>query len=113
MPGVGLVGLTSYLMERKRREISIRKVYGGSTWQMVKWMYSSYFGVMFMATLTGWTLSYFWMNRWLDGFAYKIDLNLLHFIIPAMIMIFILLSTTGIQTIRASLKNPVDNLREE
>lgn len=111
--GIGLMGLTSHLMERKRKEISIRKVVGGSTWQIVQWIYSSYFGIILIATFMSWILGYFWMNKWLEGFAYKIEMDPSHFISPALIMILLLLVTTGIQTTRASITNPVDNLRED
>ena len=111
--GIGLIGLTTYLLTRKLKEISIRKVFGSSTPQLIRWMYSGYLKIIVIAVLISWSVGYYWMNRWLEGFAFKIELSLLHFVFPALIMIFILLLTTGIQTIRASRTNPVDNLRDE
>ncbi|HLZ15610.1 MAG TPA: FtsX-like permease family protein, partial [Cyclobacteriaceae bacterium] len=111
--GIGLVGLTTFLLNRKLKEISIRKVFGSSTLQLVRWIYSGYLKVMLIATLIAWGLGYYWMNQWLSGFAFRAKLGVTHFILPALIMVFILLLTTGIQTIRASRTNPVKNLREE
>jgi putative ABC transport system permease protein len=53
------------------------------------------------------------MNEWLKGFAYKTELGSIYFLVSAVIMIFILFLTTGIQTFRASRTNPVENLRDE
>jgi putative ABC transport system permease protein len=111
--GIGLIGLTTYLLNRKLKEISIRKVFGSSTTQLVSWIYSGYVKVVLIATLIAWGLSYYWMSKWLSGFAFKTELSAMYFILPALVMILILLLTTGIQTIRASRTNPIDNLRDE
>ena len=111
--GIGLLGLTTYLLNRKLKEISIRKVFGSSTAQLVKWIYSGYVKVVLVATIVAWVLGYYWMTQWLNGFAYKTELHSFYFIVPAFVMILILLLATGIQTLKASRTNPVDNLRNE
>lgn len=111
--GIGLIGLTTYLLSRKLKEISIRKVFGSSTSQLITWIYSGYAKMIFFATFIAWGFSYYWMNRWLTGFAYKTELTAAHFMLPALIMIFILLLTTAIQTIKAFRTNPVENLKDE
>jgi ABC-type antimicrobial peptide transport system permease subunit len=107
------VGLTTYLLNRKLKEISVRKVFGSSTAQLVGLIYSGYIKVVLVATLIAWILGYYWMSQWLSGFAYRTELRNVYFIVPALIMVLILLLTTGIQTFRASRTNPIDNLREE
>lgn len=111
--GVGLIGLTTFLLTRKLKEISVRKVFGGSSLQLIGWIYSGYTKIILIATLIAWSLSYYWMNRWLSGFAYRTELQFQHFIYPPLIMIFILLATSFIQTLKASNTNPVENLRNE
>jgi putative ABC transport system permease protein len=111
--GIGLIGLTTYLLNRKLKEISIRKVYGSSTMQLVKWIYSGYVKVVLIATLIAWSLGYYWMGRWLNGFAYETELQISYFLLPALLMIVVLLASTGFQTIKASRTNPVDNLKDE
>jgi putative ABC transport system permease protein len=69
--------------------------------------------MILISTLIAWLLSYYWMSQWLSGFAYKTDLSVQYFILPAAIMCFVLLLTTFIQTVRASNTNPVENLRDE
>jgi ABC-type antimicrobial peptide transport system permease subunit len=100
-------------LNRKLKEISIRKVYGSSTAQLVKWTYSGYVKVVLIATMAAWGLGYFWMTRWLSGFAYKTAMHGFYFVVPALVMILILLFTTGLQTYNASRTNPIDNLRGE
>ncbi|GHN02523.1 ABC transporter permease [Cytophagales bacterium WSM2-2] len=111
--GIGLVGLTTYLLNRKLKEISVRKVFGSSTTQLVGLIYSGYVKVILIATLIAWILGYYWMSQWLSGFAYRTELSNIYFFVPALIMVLILLLTTGLQTIKASRTNPIDNLREE
>lgn len=111
--GIGLIGLTTYLLSRKLKEISIRKIFGSSTSLLVWWIYHGYIKIILIALLISWSFGYYWMNQWLDDFAYKIELTPLHFALPSFIMILILLLTTGIQTLCASRTNPIENLREE
>ena len=111
--GIGLIGLTTYLLNRKVKEISIRKVFGSSTRQLLRWIYSGYLKVIVVATFIAWGIGYYLMNRWLDGFAFKTELNGMQFILPAAIMIIVLLLATAIQTIRASRTNPIENLHDE
>jgi putative ABC transport system permease protein len=110
---IGLIGLTTYLLTRKLKEISLRKVFGSSTRELVTWIYSGYVRVIVVATLIAWGLGYYWMNRWLSGFAFKVELNTVYFVFPVLIMIVILLLTTLLQTVKASRTNPVENLRDE
>ena len=111
--GIGLIGLSTFSISRKHKEISIRKVFGGSTLQLIGQFYSDYLKIILIAILISWTLGYYWMNKWLTGFSYKTELSFYHFVTPVFIMIFILLITTGAQTFKASITNPIKNLRDE
>ncbi|MEX2233824.1 MAG: ABC transporter permease [Cyclobacteriaceae bacterium] len=110
---IGLIGLTSYQLERKKKQISIRKVLGGSSVQMLQLIYSNYVPVVIVSAVSAWAVAYYWMERWLSEFSNRIDLRLQDFIVPTMLMIITLLISTGVQSLHASMKNPVDNLREE
>lgn len=110
--GVGLIGLTTYLLNRKKKEISIRKVFGGSTLGIIFWVYGGYKIIIAVASLSAGLLAYYLMSNWLSEFSYRIELNLYYFIIPPLLMTFILLLTTGFQTVLASAVNPVIYLRE-
>ena len=111
--GIGLIGLTTFSIARKRKEISIRKVFGSSTFQLIGQLYSDYLRIIPIAVFISWALGFYWMNEWLTGFAFKTELRYYHFIVPSVIMIGIVFITTGIQTFRASITNPIKNLRDE
>lgn len=111
--GIGLIGLSTFSISRKHKEISIRKVFGGSTLQIVSQFYTVYLKIVLIAVLVSWTVGYYWMSKWLTGFTYKTELSFYHFVTPVFIMTTILLLTTGIQTFKASLTNPIKNLRDE
>ena len=111
--GVGLVGLTTFLLNRKFKEISIRKVFGGSVLQIIGWVYSGYFLIIVSASVLAGIAGYFFMERWLSQFSYQIDLRIIHFLIPPLLMASILFLTTGFQTLKAATADPVKYLREE
>ncbi len=111
--GIGLIGLTTFSITRKRKEISIRKVFGSSTFQLIGQLYSDYLRIILIAVFISWTIGFYWMNEWLTGFAFKTELRYYHFIVPAVIMICIVFISTGIQTFKASITNPIKNLRDE
>lgn len=110
--GVGLIGLTTYFLNRKLKEISIRKVFGGSTVQIIKWTYSSYAFIILASSVLAGLSSYYFMTRWLNEFSYQIELNIAYFILPPLIMACVLFLFTGFQTLRACSTNPIQYLRE-
>lgn len=111
--GIGSIGLTTYLMSRKLKELSIRKVFGSSTLELFAWIYSGYARIVLVATVAAWALGYYWMRSWLGNFAFKTEIQVSHFVFPAVSMIFVLLLTTVFQTIKAAQTNPIDHLRDE
>ena len=68
---LGLLGLSAYTVESRSKEISIRKVFGSSTAQLIWWIYSGYLKIALIATLIAWGVGYYWMKDWLNGFAFK------------------------------------------
>lgn len=110
---VGLMGLTTYILNRKLKEISIRKVFGSTSLQIVAWVYKGYTSFIIISSLIAGIAGYLIMQNWLNGFSYRIDLNAIYFIIPAVFMVLVVLASTGIQSLRASIVNPTENLRED
>ncbi|MDZ4714417.1 MAG: ABC transporter permease [Cytophagales bacterium] len=111
--GIGLIALTTYFVTQKHKEISIRKVFGSSSLQVVMWLYSGYAKIILASILLSWSLGYYWMQRWLSSFSYKTELHPSYFLLPTFGMLLILIVTTGAQTYRAASINPIKNLREE
>jgi putative ABC transport system permease protein len=110
---LGLFGLASFIADRKTKEIGIRKVLGASVPGIVKILNTSFVKWVLIANLIAWPIAWYIMNRWLQNFAYRIDLTWWMFVLAAVLALFIALVTVSFQTVKAALKNPVDSLRYE
>ena len=110
---LGLFGLASFTIEQKTKEIGIRKIFGatvrGIAFSLSKEMTQ---GVL-MANLISWPIVYMVMSKWLQNFAYRINMGLDVFILPALLAQFTALITIALKTVRAATTNPVEPLRHE
>jgi hypothetical protein len=110
---LGLLGLTAYSVERKRKEIGIRKVLGASVGRVVYLVMRQFIflvGVAFvLAVLPGWYL----MNDWLQQFAYRTQVDWSVFIIAGMMAMVVAVCTISALALRAASSNPVKSLRTE
>lgn len=111
--GLGMAGLASFIVSQRTREIGIRKVLGGSTTSIL-FMFSKYFLTLIaISVLIAWPVSFYLMNEWLSEFAYRVSLGVDYFLWSLLIIILVIFSSIGYQTIRAALTNPVNTLRYE
>jgi len=110
---LGLFGLASFVADRKTREIGIRKILGASVPRIVRNLNISFVIWVLIANLIAWPAAWYVMNKWLQNFAYRIDLSLWMFILAAVLALIIALMTVSFHTIKAALKNPADSLRYE
>jgi len=110
---LGLLGLASFIAERKTREIAIRKVLGASVIGMVRMQNKGFMGWVLIASLLAWPLAWYALNLWLHGFAFKIQLSVVPFIGSTLLVLFIALLVASSQTIKSAFKNPVDSLYYE
>jgi len=110
---LGLLGLASFMAQRRTREIAIRKVSGAGvvqiinllTWKFVKWVLISFV----LACPVAWWV----MNRWLQDFAYRVSLNAWVFILSGIIALFLVIITVCIVTFRAASVNPAESMKYE
>jgi putative ABC transport system permease protein len=110
---LGLFGLASFTAEKRTKEIGIRKALGASVSEII-WLLSKEFTRwVLIANIIAWPIIYLAMNRWLQNFAYRIDIGLGTFVISALLALLIAALTVGFQAIRAARANPVDTLRYE
>lgn len=108
---MGLLGMAIYAVETKAKEISIRKVVGAGPRDLVRLLSKGYLVLLAIATVLALPLSYLLGSQLLETFAFRISLGVLVFI-PGVAVLFLLGALTiGSQTIRAALKNPVEQLR--
>lgn len=110
---LGLFGLASFIADQKTKEIGIRKVLGASVPGIVKVLNKRFVKWVLIANFTAWPIAWFMMNKWLQNFAYRIELSWWMFILAAVLALLVALITVSFQTVKAALKNPIDSLRYE
>ena len=110
---LGLFGLSTFTVEQRRKEMSIRKVLGSSDVEIFMLFSKKFFVLILMANILAFPLAYFIMQQWLAGFAYKVNIDLSLFLIAAAIASGIAFITIGYQALHAASANPADVLKNE
>ncbi len=110
---LGLFGLTKVAVEKRVKEIGIRKVLGASVGNIIKLVSKELLILVVVANIIAWPVSYFVMDKWLQAFAYKINIGIFAFLASSGIALLIALATISFQTIKAAYANPVNSLRNE
>jgi len=110
---LGLFGLASFTIQRKLKEISIRKVLGATAIQLFMLLSKTFAKQVLIAFIIIVPVAYLIMNKWLDYFAYKIGLNPLIFLMAGIAAFVVAIGTVSFRTIKASLLNPADTLKTE
>ena len=107
---IGLLGLTSYLIERRRKEIGLRKVLGASITGIVGLLSKDFAWLVGIGIAIASPLAYLAMNRWVENFAYAIEIGPAIFVGAGLLVLLLALLTVSYQAIRAARSNPVDAL---
>jgi putative ABC transport system permease protein len=110
---MGLFGLVSYVALRRTKEIGIRKVLGAGVSNIVVLLSRDFVKLVVLAIVIATPVSWYTMNRWLEGFAYKIDVSWWIYPLAGILAIAVALLTICFHSIKAALMNPVDSLRSE
>lgn len=110
---LGLLGLITYTVTQKAREIGIRKVIGASVTSIVMLFYKQYFKLVLIANIIALPLGWYMMNNWLRDFPYRVTISWWVFAVSLSAGIIIAFCTIALKTIRAAGANPVDSLRAE
>jgi putative ABC transport system permease protein len=110
---LGLFGLVTYAAERRVKEIGIRKVLGATVGNIITMLSKDFLKLVIIAAIFSFPLAWWTMNKWLEDFAYRINISWWVFAIAAIVAASIALITVGLQAVRAALANPVKNLRTE
>ena len=110
---LGLFGLASFTAEQRTKEIGIRKALGASVSEIIWLLSKEFIRWVLLANLIAWPLAYLAMNKWLQNFAYRINIGVGTFALSALSALLIALLAVGFQAIRAARANPVDTLRYE
>ena len=110
---LGLFGLAAFTAERRLKEIGIRKVLGATTSNIVIMLSGDFTKLVAISILIALPISYYFMNKWLESFAYKIDLSIWIFLGAAIISLVIAWLTVSSQALRAANVNPAKCLKDE
>lgn len=110
---LGLFGLATYTAEQRTKEIGIRKVLGASVGQITQMLSKQFLKLVLIASLIAFPIAWWGMNKWLQNFAYRIDIAWWVFAIAGLGALAIALLTVSFQSIKAAVANPVKSLRTE
>jgi putative ABC transport system permease protein len=110
---LGLFGLASFTTELRTREIGVRKVMGATVSKIIILLSREFAKWVLVANIIAWPVAYFVMNKWLDNFAYRVNVGWMAFLLTAVLTSMIALLTVSYQSIKAAVANPADSLRYE
>jgi putative ABC transport system permease protein len=110
---LGLFGLSTFTAMQRTKEIGVRKVLGASVPQIIVMLSGSFVKLIVIALLIAIPVAWYFMNKWLDNFAYKVHLDWIIFLIAGSVAVAIALLTVSYQAIKAAVANPVKSLRTE
>jgi ABC-type antimicrobial peptide transport system permease subunit len=110
---LGLFGLATFVAAQRTKEIGVRKVLGASVGNIVTMFSGNFLKLVGIAMLVAFPAAWWAMNKWLQNYAYKIDIGWPVFAVAGIATVFIALLTVSYQSIRAAVANPVKSLRTE
>jgi putative ABC transport system permease protein len=110
---LGLLGLTAFTTQQRQKEISIRRVLGASTTEVVTLITKNYLWLALIAAVIAFPVAWYFMNKWLQIFPYNAGLSVLPFAMSALVILVTAIGTASFHSARAALSKPAKNLRTE
>ena len=110
---IGLAGLASFSIERRVREIGIRKVMGASVRQLLLLVSKEFLRLVLIAFLIATPLTWYLMHNWLDNYAYHVNINIWLFFVVGISVLLLALLVVSLNTMKTAMANPVKSLRTE
>jgi predicted permease len=110
---LGLFGLAAFTAQKRQKEIGVRKVVGASVVNIAGMLSKDFLRLVLISLLIAFPVSWWLMNSWLRGFAYRININAGVFLIAGISIVLMTVCTISYQSIKAALANPVKSLRTE
>jgi ABC-type antimicrobial peptide transport system permease subunit len=110
---LGLLGLSVFTAEQRKKEISIRKVLGASVLNLTATLAKEYLKPVLVAILIATPVSWYFLHKWLNGYAYHVQLSAWIFIAAALLAVIIAIVTVSVQSVKAATTNPVQHLKSE
>jgi ABC-type antimicrobial peptide transport system permease subunit len=110
---LGLLGLASFMTDRRTKEIAVRKVFGASVFGVVSLLSREFTKWVLLANIIAWPIVYYAIDKWLEGFANRVAFSWWTFIIAAVLSFIIALLVVSYHTVKIAIRNPVDSLKYE
>jgi putative ABC transport system permease protein len=110
---LGLLGLASFAIDRRTKEIGIRKVLGATVLGILTLLSKDFVKLVFIAILIAFPLGWWAMSKWLEDFAYRINIGWFVFVLSGIIALAVVCITVSLQSLKAASANPVHSLRNE
>lgn len=110
---IGLLGIASFAAEQRTKEIGIRKVFGASVFNIFINLSKDFLILVAIGMLLAWPVAYFLMSRWLEEFAYRVEIGVLPFLLAGSLALLVAWATVSYQAVKAALADPVKSLRYE
>ena len=110
---LGIFGLISFLAEKRKKEIGIRKVLGAPVGSIIYVLSKEFLILVFISIIISIPFAYYFMDKWLNNYAYHTSMSIITFAAAGFIAVIITLVTISYKSIKAATANPVDNLRYE
>jgi putative ABC transport system permease protein len=110
---LGLLGLATYTAEQRTKEIGIRKVMGAEAYAIVALLSKDFIILVVISILIATPISWYAMNQWLEGFAYRVEIQPWVFVLAGIAALSIAVATISFQAIKAAKMNPVNSLKSE
>ena len=110
---LGLFGLVSFIIDQRTKEIGIRKILGASVQNIVVLLSKNVGRWLLFSNIVAWPLAWYFMDKWLQNFVYHVKLDIATFLLAGLITLLVALLTTGFQTVKTALMNPVESLKFE
>jgi putative ABC transport system permease protein len=113
LAGMGLFGLAAFTIEQRTKEIGVRKILGASLSSIASLLSVDFLKLVLLAILIGSPIAWWAMNKWLQNFAYRINIQWWMFASAGLLAIIIALVTISYHALKAAVANPVNSLRSE
>jgi len=110
---LGLFGLASYTIEKRVKEIGVRKVLGASVSRIALLLSKDFLKLVLVANVVAWPAAFYFIENWLRSFAYRISVGFGTFVLAGLLALAVALVTVGARAVKAALANPADSIRYE
>jgi len=110
---LGMLGLVSFMAEQRTKEVAIRKVLGARNANIVGILSKEFLILVGIANLLAWPVSYYFLNKWINGYAFHTNIGWWIFVLSGVTALVIAFCTVSFQSLRAATADPIDSLRYE